>query len=156
MNNVNDDLIYWSGFVAIAKLMWGTVVRWLRLGVWGNEVWIGMEFFIHYTTNLRLRFIVAKIFWSYSNLFLLIFIWSCELASKNISSSSPNQMQGFSSHLQHFSFIFLLCKLQKKFFENTKKAKFAIMPHVVGVFQTMQGRMQTVWINLEFWFFCLQ
>ena len=26
----------------------GIAIRWLRLGGWGNEVWIGMEFYIHY------------------------------------------------------------------------------------------------------------
>ena len=35
-------LINWDGFV------WSGFVRWLRLGGWGNEVWIGMEFSIPY------------------------------------------------------------------------------------------------------------
>ena len=34
---INRDGFVWSGFV-----------RWLRLGGWGNEVWIGMEFSIPY------------------------------------------------------------------------------------------------------------
>ena len=35
-------LIHWDGFV------WSGFVRWLRLGGWGYEVWIGMEFSIPY------------------------------------------------------------------------------------------------------------
>ena len=35
---MNVLYIYLDGFVAIAKWMWGTVVRWLRLGGWGSEV----------------------------------------------------------------------------------------------------------------------
>ena len=41
----------------IAK--WMCVVR-LRLGGWGNEVWIGMEFYIHYT---------------FENFFTWLFLW---------------------------------------------------------------------------------
>ena len=40
-------------FKIVAKWMWGTVARWLRLGSWGNEVLIGMEFYIHYRRHLE-------------------------------------------------------------------------------------------------------
>ena len=36
MYNVNDALIYWGGFLAIARWMWGTVVRWLN---WWLRKW---------------------------------------------------------------------------------------------------------------------
>ena len=64
--------------------MWGTVVRWLRLGGWGNEVWVGMEFYVwgffynlKWESQFSALFCKVKVlfpFWFWFGLVLLVLV----------------------------------------------------------------------------------